>query len=110
GYEHFSINLVTNDVAKSSTKNLVPIPHESNVNLENGKYINRMEMLFTINPRPHPTYANTNVESVPSFPIPVQDNDPQWEEIDVTKTDDVQRPGVENDDSDGEVNAVDDLR
>nr|GEZ45920.1 hypothetical protein [Tanacetum cinerariifolium] len=31
GYEHFNTNLVTNDVAKSSTKNLVPIPHESKV-------------------------------------------------------------------------------
>nr|GFB69548.1 reverse transcriptase domain-containing protein [Tanacetum cinerariifolium] len=29
GYEHFNTNLVTNDVAKSSTKNLVPVPHES---------------------------------------------------------------------------------
>nr|GEV51390.1 reverse transcriptase domain-containing protein [Tanacetum cinerariifolium] len=29
GYEHFITNLVTNDVAESSTKNLVPIPHES---------------------------------------------------------------------------------
>nr|GFB41303.1 reverse transcriptase domain-containing protein [Tanacetum cinerariifolium] len=28
GYEHFNTNLVTNDVAESSTKNLVPIPHE----------------------------------------------------------------------------------
>nr|GEU79083.1 hypothetical protein [Tanacetum cinerariifolium] len=28
GYDHFNTNLVTNDVAESSTKNLVPIPHE----------------------------------------------------------------------------------
>nr|GFD02524.1 hypothetical protein [Tanacetum cinerariifolium] len=28
-YEHFNTNLVTKDVAESSTKNLVPIPHES---------------------------------------------------------------------------------
>nr|GEZ92801.1 hypothetical protein [Tanacetum cinerariifolium] len=28
GYEHFNTNLVTNDVAESSTKNLIPIPHE----------------------------------------------------------------------------------
>nr|GEX51391.1 hypothetical protein [Tanacetum cinerariifolium]GEZ23770.1 hypothetical protein [Tanacetum cinerariifolium] len=39
------------------------------------------------------------------------DNDSQREEIDiVTSTDDVLPPGVENDDSDGEVDAVDDLR
>nr|GEZ89538.1 hypothetical protein [Tanacetum cinerariifolium] len=120
GYEHFSTNLVTNDVAESSTKNLVPIPHECEVTSNNGKrirrehakYINRMEMLFTINPRPHPTVnANTNVEFLSSLPIQVQDNDSQREEIDiVTSTDDVLPLGVENEDSDGEVDAVDDLR
>nr|GFA77702.1 hypothetical protein [Tanacetum cinerariifolium] len=168
GYKHFNTNLVTNDVAESSTKNLVPIPHESKVTLENGSesielvndnfsvfttisnplfdndeinsdelnsyvesnydestsnhdivkfdnldefsgplipihiveeerirrehadYINRMEMLFTINPRPHPS---------------------TYEEIDVvTITDDMLPPGVENEDSDGEVDAVDVLR
>nr|GFC75111.1 hypothetical protein [Tanacetum cinerariifolium] len=181
GYEHFNTNLVTNDVAESSTKNLVPIPHESKVTLENGKngsesiehvndnslvfttisnplfdddkinsneinshvesnsdkstsnhntmkfdyldefsaplipihileeerirrehadYINRMEMLFTINPRPHPsTYANTNVESFSSLPIPIQESDPYQEEIDI-ETDDVLPPSVDNDDSD----------
>nr|GEY15254.1 reverse transcriptase domain-containing protein [Tanacetum cinerariifolium] len=36
GYEHFNTNLITNDVAKSSTKNLVPIPHESKVTSKNG--------------------------------------------------------------------------
>nr|GEV42742.1 hypothetical protein [Tanacetum cinerariifolium] len=188
GYEHFNTNLVTNDIAESSTKNLVPIPRESKVISENGsesiepvkdnflvfttisnplfnndkinsdelnsyvesnsvestsnhdtvkfdnldefsgplipiyiveeerikrehvEYINRMEMLFTINPRPHPsTYANTNVESFSSFPI--QESDPQQEEIDInTVTDDVLPPSVENDDSDEEVDDVDDLR
>nr|GEY51644.1 reverse transcriptase domain-containing protein [Tanacetum cinerariifolium] len=185
GYEHFSTNLVTNDVAEPSIKNFVPIPCECKVTLENGsksiepvkddssvfttisnplldkdkinfdelnshveftsshdtvkfdnldefygplipihiveeerirrehaEYINQMEMLFTINPRPHPsTYANTNVESFSSLPIPIQDSDPQQEEIDVvTITDDVLPLSVENDDSDGEVDAVDDLR
>nr|GEZ34666.1 reverse transcriptase domain-containing protein [Tanacetum cinerariifolium] len=28
GYEHFNTNLVTKNVAESSTKNLIPIPHE----------------------------------------------------------------------------------
>nr|GEW94395.1 hypothetical protein [Tanacetum cinerariifolium] len=177
GYEHFSTYLVTKEVAESSTKNLVPIPHECEVTSNNGsesiepvkddfsvfttisnplldndeinsdelnshvesnsdestsnhdtvkfdnldefsgplipihivkeerirrehaEYINRMEMLFTINPRPHPsTYANTN------------DSDPHQEEIDVvTETDDVLPPSVENDDSDEEVDVVDDL-
>nr|GFD20842.1 hypothetical protein [Tanacetum cinerariifolium] len=36
GYEHFNTNFVTNDVAESSTKNLIPIPHECKVVSENG--------------------------------------------------------------------------
>nr|GFA28062.1 hypothetical protein [Tanacetum cinerariifolium] len=77
--------------------------------LEN--YINRMEMLFTINPHPHPsTYANTNVESFSSLPIPIQDSDPHQKEIDVViETDDVLPPSVKNDDSDGEVDADSDF-
>nr|GEY19604.1 reverse transcriptase domain-containing protein [Tanacetum cinerariifolium] len=62
GYEHFNTNLETKDVAESSNKNLIPIPHES------------------------------------------KDSDPHQEEIDVlTITDGVQPPGVDNEDSDGEV-------
>nr|GEY90810.1 hypothetical protein [Tanacetum cinerariifolium] len=91
---------------------LIPIHivEEERIRREHADYINRMEMLFTINPPPHPsTYAN--VESIPSFPIPTQDNESQQEEIDVvTVTDDVLPPSVENDDSDGEEVAVDDLR
>nr|GEV13408.1 hypothetical protein [Tanacetum cinerariifolium] len=165
GYEHFSTTLVINEVTESSTKNLIPIPRECEVTLDNGSesiehvkddssvfttfsnplfdndkinsdeleshvesnsvestsnhgimkfdnldefsgplipihiaeeerirrehadYINRMELLFTINLRPHPT-------------------------IDIiTSTDDVLPPGVENDDdSDGEVDAIEELR
>nr|GEX47205.1 hypothetical protein [Tanacetum cinerariifolium] len=190
GYEHFNTNLVTKDVAESSTKNLIPIPHDSKVTLEYGSesiepandnssvfttisnplldndkinsdeinsqvefnsdestsnhdivkydyldefygpfipihileeerirrehadYINRMEMLFTINPRPHhPMNDNTNVEFFSSFPIPIQESDPHQEEINVvTQTDDVLPPGVDNEDSDGEVDAVDVLQ
>nr|GFA17246.1 hypothetical protein [Tanacetum cinerariifolium] len=190
GYEHFNTNLVTNDIAESSTKNLIPIPHECEVVSENrsksiehvndnssvfttisnplfdndkinsdeinsyvesnsdestsnhdivkfdyldkfyrplipihilkeerirrehADYINRMEMLFTINPRPHhPMNANTNVKSFSSVPILIQDSDPHLEEIDVvTVTDDVLSLSVKNDDSDGEVDAVDVLR
>nr|GFC33192.1 hypothetical protein [Tanacetum cinerariifolium] len=36
GYEHFSTTLVTNEIAKSSTKNLVPISRESKVTSDNG--------------------------------------------------------------------------
>nr|GEX67530.1 hypothetical protein [Tanacetum cinerariifolium] len=86
---------------------------EERIRTEHDDYISRMEMLFTINPRPRPTViADTIVESLPSLPIPIQDSDSQREEIDiVTETDDVLPPGVENeDDSDGEIDAVDDLR
>nr|GFA63306.1 hypothetical protein [Tanacetum cinerariifolium] len=85
---------------------------EERIKREHADYINRMEMLFTINSRPHPPVnANTNVESLPSLPILVQDNDSQREEIDIViNTGDVLPPGVENDVSDGEVDVVDDLR
>nr|GEY60958.1 reverse transcriptase domain-containing protein [Tanacetum cinerariifolium] len=93
---------------------LIPIhiAEEERIRREHADYINRMEMLFTINPHPRPTVnANTNVESLPSLSIPVQDNDSQREEIDiVTSTDDVLPPGVENNDSNVEVDDVDDLR
>nr|GFA08492.1 reverse transcriptase domain-containing protein [Tanacetum cinerariifolium] len=36
GHEHFNTNLVTKEVAESSTKNLIPIPHECKVVSENG--------------------------------------------------------------------------
>nr|GEW40682.1 reverse transcriptase domain-containing protein [Tanacetum cinerariifolium] len=56
--------------------------------------------------------ANTIIESLPSLPIPVQDGDSQREEIDiVTETDDVLPLSVENDDdSEGEINPVEELR
>nr|GFA85138.1 hypothetical protein [Tanacetum cinerariifolium] len=77
---------------------------------EHADYINRMEMLFTINPRPHnPTNDNTNVESFSSFPIPNQESKPRQEEIDVvSKTNDVLPPS--DDDSDEEDDVVGDLR
>nr|GFA00735.1 reverse transcriptase domain-containing protein [Tanacetum cinerariifolium] len=93
---------------------LIPIHilEEKRIRREHADYINRMEMLFTINPHPHPsTYANTNVESFFSLPIPIYDSDPRQEEIDdVAITNDVLPPSVENGDSDGEVDAVDVLR
>nr|GEX49374.1 hypothetical protein [Tanacetum cinerariifolium] len=203
GYEHFSTTLVTelNEVAESSAKNLVPIPHEYEVNSDNeseyevpikddssvfttfsnplfndsddftsndnesihdenvpieeskvysnplfdddeiysdeldshvesnfvgslsnhdalidsrehAEYISLMERLITINPCPRPTLnANSIVESLPSSLIPVQDNDSQREEIDIaTDTDELLPPGFENDDSEGEIDVVDDLR
>nr|GEZ94582.1 hypothetical protein [Tanacetum cinerariifolium] len=155
GYEHFNTNLLTKDVAESSTKNLIQIPNKCIVVLENGSqssetinnnfldftgisnplfdefygpsihihileeertrrehadYINRMEMLFTINQRPHnPTNDNTNVESFSSFQIPNQESEPRQEEIDVvSETNDVLPPS--DDDSDDEVDVVGSLR
>nr|GEY58661.1 reverse transcriptase domain-containing protein [Tanacetum cinerariifolium] len=93
---------------------LIPIhiAEEERIRREHADYINRIEMLFTINPRPRPMLnANKNVESIPPLPIPIQDNNSQREEIDiVTSTDDVLLPSVENENSDGEVDAFDDLR
>nr|GFA80994.1 reverse transcriptase domain-containing protein [Tanacetum cinerariifolium] len=89
---------------------LIPIHivKEERIRREHADYINRMEMLFTINSRPHHA---TNIESFSSFPIPIQESDSHLEEIDVvTETDDVQPPSVENDDSDGKVDVVDVLR
>nr|GFA18362.1 reverse transcriptase domain-containing protein [Tanacetum cinerariifolium] len=136
GYEHFSTTLVMkfDEVAESSIKNLVPIPHEyevtsdnekiskplmpihiaeeERIRIEHAEYISHMEMLFTINPRPRPTVnANTIIESLPSLPIPVQDNDFQREEINiVTNTDELLPLGFENDDdSEEEIDAVEEL-
>nr|GEY23082.1 hypothetical protein [Tanacetum cinerariifolium] len=90
----------------------IHILEEERIRREHAKYINRLEMLFTINPHPHPsTYANTNVKSISSLPIPIQESDPHQEEIDdVTVTDDVLPPRVEIDDSDEEVDVVGDLQ
>nr|GEZ48395.1 reverse transcriptase domain-containing protein [Tanacetum cinerariifolium] len=188
GYEHFNTNLVTKDVAESSTKNLIPILNECKVvsenrskstepindnssifttisnplfnndkinsyeinshvesnsdeftsnhdtvksdyldefygpfipihileeeriRMEHADYINRMEILFTINPPPHnPMNDNTNVESFSSFPIPIQESDPRQEEIDVVSVTNDVLP-LNDDDSDEEVDVVDDLR
>nr|GEY99349.1 retrovirus-related Pol polyprotein from transposon TNT 1-94 [Tanacetum cinerariifolium] len=80
---------------------------EERIKREHAEYISRMEMLFTINPRPRPTVnVNTIVKSLFSLPIPVQDSNSQREEIDiVTSTDDVLPSGIENsiDDSKGDM-------
>nr|GEX26591.1 reverse transcriptase domain-containing protein [Tanacetum cinerariifolium] len=102
GYEHFNTNLVTNDVAESSTKNLVPIPRESKVTLENGK----LSFLSTLL-RKKESGGNMQITSIECRCC----SQLTHEEIDVVaNTDDVLPPDVDNDDSDGEVDAVDDLR
>nr|GEV39691.1 RNA-directed DNA polymerase, eukaryota, reverse transcriptase zinc-binding domain protein [Tanacetum cinerariifolium] len=89
-----------------------PNANEECIKREHDEYISRMEMLFTINPRPRSMVnANTIVESFPSSLILIQDNDSQWKEIDiVTNTDELLPPGVENDDdSEGEIDDVEEL-
>nr|GEW01892.1 hypothetical protein [Tanacetum cinerariifolium] len=159
GYEHFNTNLVTNDVAESSTKNLVPIPRESKVTLNNeSKSIEPVKdgsLVFTTISNPlfnndeinsdeinshvefnfvestsnHDTVKFDNLDefSGPIIPIHIVEEerirrkhadyinrmeiDPHQEEIDVvTITDDVLPLGVENDDSNEEVDTVDALR
>nr|GEX72271.1 hypothetical protein [Tanacetum cinerariifolium] len=85
---------------------------EERIRREHAEYINRMEMLFIINPCPRPTVnANMIIESLSSLPIPVQDSNSQREEIDiVTEQDDVLPPSVENDnDSEREIDVVEEL-
>nr|GEU85960.1 retrotransposon protein, putative, Ty1-copia subclass [Tanacetum cinerariifolium] len=91
----------------------IHILEEEKIRREHADYINRMEMLFTINPHPHSsTNDNTNVESFFSLPILIQESNPRQEEIDVVSiTNDVLPLSVDNDDSDGEeVDVVDVLR
>nr|GEZ78137.1 reverse transcriptase domain-containing protein [Tanacetum cinerariifolium] len=85
------------------------ILEEERTRREHEDYINRMEMLFTINPRPHNlTNDNTNVESFSLFPIPNQESEHHQEEINVVYvTNDVLPPS--NDNSDEEVDADSDF-
>nr|GEZ62713.1 reverse transcriptase domain-containing protein [Tanacetum cinerariifolium] len=88
----------------------IHILKEERTRREHAYYINQMEMLFTINPRPHnPMNDNTNVEPFSLFPIPNQESKPHQEEIDVVSvTNDVLPPSDNN--SDEEVDVVGDLR
>nr|GEY19114.1 reverse transcriptase domain-containing protein [Tanacetum cinerariifolium] len=87
----------------------IHILEEERTRREHADYINRMEMLFIINPRPHnPTNDNTNVKSFSSFQILNQESEPRQEEIDVvSKTNDVLH--LSDDDSDDEVDVDGDL-
>nr|GFB54421.1 hypothetical protein [Tanacetum cinerariifolium] len=89
----------------------IHIAEEARIRREHAEYISRMEMLFTINPRPRPTVnVNTIFESIPSSLILIQDNESQREEIDiVTNTDELLPPGFDADDSKGEIDAVEEL-
>nr|GEX11420.1 hypothetical protein [Tanacetum cinerariifolium] len=66
----------------------IHILEEERARREHADYINRMEMLFTINPRPHNlTNDNTNVEPFSLFPIPNQENGEEVDAVDVLRVD-----------------------
>ncbi|GJW52380.1 hypothetical protein Tco_0093731 [Tanacetum coccineum] len=72
------------------------------------EYINLLERLLYDNSSPRPPedfHANPNtiIESLPTFPIPVEDSDSLREEIDIFPSpDDSIPPGIESDDYDSE--------
>nr|GEV94577.1 putative ribonuclease H-like domain-containing protein [Tanacetum cinerariifolium] len=78
------------------------------VNREHEEYINLMERLLYDNSSPRPPedfHANPNtiIESLPTFHIPVEDNDPFMEEIDLFLASDGSIPsGIDSDYSDSE--------
>nr|GEU61144.1 reverse transcriptase domain-containing protein [Tanacetum cinerariifolium] len=93
---------------------LIPIhiDEEEQIRREHAEYISLMERLITINPCPRPTVnANAIVESLSSSLILIQDNDSQREEMNiVTNTDELLPPGFEKDDSEEEIDVVEELR
>ncbi|GJU60967.1 hypothetical protein Tco_1238733 [Tanacetum coccineum] len=78
------------------------------VNTDHEEYISMMERLLYDNSTPRPPEAfqansDTIIESLPTFPIPVEDNDSFREEIDIfSGPNDSMPPGVESDDFDSE--------
>ncbi|GKB99478.1 hypothetical protein Tco_0985615 [Tanacetum coccineum] len=77
-------------------------------NREHEEYISLMERLLYDNSSPRPLedfHANLNtiIESLPTFPIPVEDSDSLREEINIFPSpDDSIPPGIESDDYDSE--------
>ncbi|GKB43077.1 hypothetical protein Tco_0888019 [Tanacetum coccineum] len=86
---------------------LITIPPRI-VNREHKEYISLLERLLYDNSSPRPPkdfHANPNtiIESLPTFPIPVEDSDSLREEIDIFPgPDDSIPPGIESDDYDSE--------
>ncbi|GJX29525.1 hypothetical protein Tco_0237604 [Tanacetum coccineum] len=78
------------------------------VNREHEEYISLLERFLYDNSSPRPPedfHANPNtiIESLPTFPIPVEDSDSLREEIDIFPgPDDSIPPGIESDDYDSE--------
>nr|GEU35484.1 hypothetical protein [Tanacetum cinerariifolium] len=136
GYEHFSTTLVTNEVSESSTKNLVPIPRENEVTSDNENEsiepVKDDSLVLTTfsNPRFDDDKINSDelnlhvesnfVESTSNHDTVKIDTLNEFSgpliPIHITEEERIRREHavyinrVENDDSDGEVDAVDDLR
>nr|GFA06134.1 reverse transcriptase domain-containing protein [Tanacetum cinerariifolium] len=105
-------NTVKSDYLDEFYRPFIPIHilEEERTRREHADFINRMEMLFTINSRPHnPTNDDTNVEYFSSLPIPNQESEPRQEEIDFISVTNDMLP-LSDDDSDEEVDVVGDLR
>ncbi|GKC12643.1 hypothetical protein Tco_1009425, partial [Tanacetum coccineum] len=89
------------------TVELITIPPRI-INREHEEYISLLERLLYDNSSPRPPedfHANPNtiIESLPTFPIPVEDSDSLREEIDIFPgPDDSIPPGIESDDYDSE--------
>nr|GFB62600.1 hypothetical protein [Tanacetum cinerariifolium] len=111
---------------------LIPIhiAEEERIRREHVEYISRMEMLFTIKPHPRPTFDHLEEFSGTLIPIHIAEEERIRREhaeyisrmemlftikphprpmIDIVTNTDVLPPGFENDDSDREIDVVDDV-
>ncbi|GKD48841.1 hypothetical protein Tco_1277817, partial [Tanacetum coccineum] len=91
------------------TGELITLP--SRIVREHEEYISRMLMLCDISsswsPKKFHASPSMVIESLPTFPIPVEDSDSLREEIDIfLGPDDLIPPGVENDDSKNKDNST----
>ncbi|GJR18972.1 reverse transcriptase domain-containing protein [Tanacetum coccineum] len=76
------------------------------------EYLSLVTVLYEISTSQGNVHANQNsvIESLPISPIPVEDSEPTQEEIDIFLVlDNLIPPGVENDDSEDEVNELPNL-
>ncbi|GKB45409.1 hypothetical protein Tco_0896162 [Tanacetum coccineum] len=87
------------------------IPNPSRITREQEEYLSLMTLFFEIlSSRSLENFhasPSSTIESLPTFPIPVEDSDPVQEEINLFPgPDDLIPPGVENDDSEDEDNST----
>ncbi|GJV55183.1 reverse transcriptase domain-containing protein [Tanacetum coccineum] len=69
------------------------------------EYLSLVTVLYEISTSQGNVHQNSVIESLPVSPIPVEDSEPTQEEIDIFLVpDDLIPPGVENDDSEDEIN------